>query len=134
MVSKHTPGPWHVTEDAETNIRDERRRLIGRAFDTYGDEDPNRPGIRRRENTRPANARLIAAAPAFLAACTQERDTVSRLDWLSALLSDLRQWDGPAYSDDPEAAATALRESEALLADLRAAVKQAQGQEGGRDA
>lgn len=66
---------------------------------------------------------------AFLTACTQERDTISAFDWLGSLLA---QCDGRfagllGEDGDREALYTALRASYGLLADLREAVKQAQG-------
>lgn len=79
---------------------------------------------------------LVQAAGDFYTAClgptaTPETPGETRLSWLSALLSDLEN--DPVYvgnSVDPEAAATALRESRALCDALRTAVRRVEGGEG----
>lgn len=52
--SKHTPGPWEVSESA-FYVWDEKRRLVAEVSGASGGE-------------RAANARLIAAAPELLEA------------------------------------------------------------------
>ncbi|NBT75763.1 MAG: hypothetical protein EBT15_07315 [Betaproteobacteria bacterium] len=62
----HTPGPWWIAEDGdylcvcdgEVNEYGEREEVATLAC--------NRPSLR---HCQPANARLIAAAPALLAIC-----------------------------------------------------------------
>lgn len=61
-MSEHTPGPWHLTRGhlGEYQIRDEAERIVAETqwagcVTTSGNEE--------------ANARLIHAAPALLAAC-----------------------------------------------------------------
>lgn len=95
----------------------------------------------------PSVAEIRAAAAtdpenAFLAACEGPGEDVTPLEWLSALLSELRETipvpDPDEYGTtnrvhpfnltaDPEAMWTAYRESEALLLALRAAVNRAKG-------
>ena len=81
----------------------------------------------RAKHAAEVDARLIAAAPDLYEACTHERDTVSRLDWLSALLTEADANFSAWAGDDREAAYTALRESCELLSALRVAVAKAEG-------
>lgn len=72
---KHTEGPWHVTNDAETNIR-AGKRLVARVFDVW-ERGPD-PDINQRvAGACEANARLIAAAPALLEALRDLADLTS---------------------------------------------------------
>jgi hypothetical protein len=137
MQPKHTPGPWtpsfgrgqhgHAWHDAMVyvapDIFDEiaicpERLVFGP--DGNGDETLSRLQVE-------ANARLIAAAPDFLKACTLERDGVSRLHWLSALLTKCNANFAAWAGDDREAAYTALHEASCLLSALRDAVAKAEG-------
>jgi len=79
-MGTHTPGPWTVTRDGETEVREEtgRRRLIARVFDTYGDRDPEKPEFRLRTEELLPNAHLIAAAPELYAAIRDLLDLVTR--------------------------------------------------------
>jgi hypothetical protein len=43
--------------------------MIAKAYDTYGDRDPERPNFRTLTDELMPNARLIAAAPDLLYAC-----------------------------------------------------------------
>ena len=120
--TKHTPGPWKLygfTQYGNTAwyVQDAYRHLT--------DEQLN--GSLAGDQVDSANARLIAAAPELYEACTHERDTVSRLDWLSALLTEADANFSAWAGDDREAAYTALRESCELLSALRVAVAKAEG-------
>jgi hypothetical protein len=115
----HTPGPWHVSDDAQGPMMvfaDQHGKAVCSLTDTFSpsngfigdDEGVGRP-------TRTANARLIAAAPDLLAAleCAEARlQALSRM-FLSTNFTD-RNRDGPACQ---------------RVADLaRAAIKKAKGQ------
>jgi len=63
-MSKHTPGPWGYTYDGSSQWS------IGPAEDPQGDDCVASIWDRNDERAR-ANARLIAAAPALLAAAQQ---------------------------------------------------------------
>lgn len=139
---KPTPGEWTMGAQWGTDppkpgdetciyVRPERegsrREMIAKVFPVYISVNDG-SGIRQRiEGEKEANARLIAAAPDFYSACVHERDTVSRLDWLSALLTEADANFSAWAGDDREAAHAALRESCYLLAALRAAVAKVSG-------
>ena len=55
MTTKHTPAPWHATDDL--TVRDNDGWLIA--------------SIRNRCESTTANARLVAAAPDLLAAASE---------------------------------------------------------------
>ena len=140
--AKHTPGEWTIGAEwgsehpkpgdysfifARPERPGSRREMLARVNPVYQSVEDG-TGIRQRiEGEKEANARMIAAAPEFYEACTHERDTVSRLDWLRALLTEadanFSAWAGA----DREAAYTALRESCELLSALRVAVAKAEG-------
>jgi hypothetical protein len=63
-MSKHTPGPWKVSQppDALAVLRADGIAVASLDYDGSGSGDCD-------EATAEANARLIAAAPALLAAC-----------------------------------------------------------------
>jgi hypothetical protein len=70
------------------------------------------------------------AAPTLRAAVLAETDGIPRLTWFGDLLAYLREIDLPRLEcvEDPDAVETALLQSEWMLADLRAAVREgAQG-------
>jgi hypothetical protein len=81
--------------------------------------------------TGEANAALIVQAvnshADLLAACQGPGEDVSPLEWLSALLHEVRDTNWAEMTVDPQAAFTALDESERLLANLRAAIRKAEG-------
>lgn len=110
--AKFTPGPWTVYEENCYEIRDRSQLHIA---DVYALGVP--PG------EEVANARLIAAAPNFYAACAIDEEG-GRLTWLSALIADYA--DNRPHDDD-QAELTAIAECRALLADLRAAVEKVHG-------
>jgi len=82
MMSKHTPGPWHVdgypTLEAP-EIHSEHRR-VAKALYHRGSEDKEVAW----------NAYLIAAAPDLLTACKAQYDGVEALrEWLNREQIDL---------------------------------------------
>ncbi|HEU4752227.1 MAG TPA: hypothetical protein VFU47_03890 [Armatimonadota bacterium] len=70
--------------------------------------------------------RLMAAGQAFYAACGPQ-ENVSALDWLGALLADLRADNYPDETEDPQSTWTALLECEGLLETLRHIVREVDG-------
>ena len=75
-MSKHIPGPWHVTRDGQ-----EVRHLDGGMLCGVETSDmvcmmPNGP----RKPTHEPTARLIAAAPELLAAATLALDLLDELE------------------------------------------------------
>jgi len=65
----------------------------------------------------------------FLTACEGTDPDVTPLEWLSALLHEAIARGLPQTCQDEEAVWTAIQVSQKLLADLRAAVAQAKGEE-----
>jgi hypothetical protein len=124
-ATSHTEGPWKIEEpDYEADC------VWIRAADpleTVVAEIPLHRPDSQLHGADLANANLISAAPDFHTACSASDGDSTRLDWLSSLLADLRETGWANTAEDPEAAWTALRESEALLEGLRAAVKKAEG-------
>ena len=120
-MSGHTPGPWTIEADHEGGF------LIKALCDEGNRVIVQRPPWSHRAAESEANARLIAAAPDFATACVGTDDDGTPLDWLSALLIDLRE-SGPRDDfEDPLAWLEALAHSERLLAVLRAAIAKAEG-------
>lgn len=98
-MAAHTPGPWYATEQIDRIYEGNIIRAGDPKTGTYVAIacDFNRYD---RDAEREANARLIAAAPDLLAACTDVAD------WIDQLLGDaLAQ--GVAYSADELALALA---------------------------
>lgn len=114
----HSPGPFHVTEDAETNIRDFGGRLIGRVFEVYSRErDPERPDFNRKEvGARAANGALFAAAPELLEALKWLTEMAGYAVW--HLEPEWAQTGGPGDSNKSdlhhaiEQARTAIEQAE----------------------
>lgn len=94
----YTPGPWKVTDRVfngdEIGIGTEEGSIVAGAWPFGGDETG--------DEIREANARLIAAAPALLAACKQT---------LLALFSrsGIRPHDGTPSSEAMNAANAAIK-------------------------
>jgi len=72
MSEKHTPGPWHIDPSlgnilgpARAGHTDADGPLVAQAYNGGGSDDVG-----------DANAALIAAAPALLAACRSVADTL----------------------------------------------------------
>lgn len=84
MKAKHTPGPWRITDHAES------------AVFVYAGDNQYLNHVARVHNTptkatRQANARLIAAAPDMLAMLKQLRDLLQNETGL-----DTRIWEDTA--------------------------------------
>lgn len=118
-MSKHTPGPWHVTEEREGASKAILVRCA--SSDILAEANETGYGIKRRR----ANARLIAAAPdhALVAA---------------ALASGLARWEPFNTGDDRgELCVRGLRYATSLdefgvpvlASHTRAAIARARGQE-----
>lgn len=93
----HTPGPWHVVNDeagTPTDIRGPQGQLLADTFGELGEAY--------------ANARLIAASPALLAACRAAREM---MNWEVETASNPTDWDD---------------RKEALVVMLDAAIRQAE--------
>jgi hypothetical protein len=121
---RHTPGPW--TRVYEERFRHDNSAGVRAANNLYIAAALDRNSYDLDEEVE-ANARLIAAAPDFLAACTHEEHCIPALDWLSALLNEVDAHFKSVAGEDDEATYTAFRASCKLLLDLRAAVKKAEG-------
>lgn len=63
-ATKHTPGPWRVTNSVL--VMDKTNRVVADCNIDFSGKTPLKTGL---ENA--ANARMIAAAPELLAACKQ---------------------------------------------------------------
>lgn len=82
--TKHTPGPWCLSDESPMIIQDECKVIVGSAS-TY----PNSgyfPGQKEAE----ANARLIAAAPELLEACEGLLGLAERDGWLHVAVNAAR--------------------------------------------
>ncbi len=112
-MSGHTPGPWEARESWVFA----GEQMVAFATELHADGSST--------STKPiefANARLIAAAPDFVAACLGKDEDVTPLQWLRALLSDLHESGPRDDNEDPMAWLEALAHSEMLLADLDAVI------------
>ena len=87
-MSKHTPGPWEVSEDDPCEIQREGNgdfvAMVLPAPELGWDMNAERE----------ANARLIAAAPDLLAALRAARGYVSQPKVLAAILSAIAKATG----------------------------------------
>jgi hypothetical protein len=133
-LTKSTPGPWSYRSEYHDDwgvVRGPTADLglewIVAVADAGRRVDSREYAAHRENGTDPyeANARLITAAPAFLAACQGTDPDVTALEWLASVLADLEAAQWPSETTDPEAAWTGLKASWTLLAALRAAVAQA---------
>lgn len=113
MAAKHTPGPWSIYDRREVcdeiwiGVEDANGFEVTHAALRYGCEEAEELGDIE------ANARLIASAPALLAAL---KLFVTGMD---------RAGDGPDDSD----MAQAMREMREAYTKARAAIRQAEGGE-----
>lgn len=123
-MAEHTPGPWQIERRCSNGcergplVMAEKRLVAEVAGAPYLQEDGGA--------TTYANARLIAAAPAFLNACGDDPDT-DRLKALEGLLEHVERQGVPARGL-PQRTFDALREGRALLELLTAARKLARGE------
>lgn len=86
-MSKHTPGPWEVSEDDPCEIESADGRFVAMVLPA--------PELNWDMNAeREANARLIAAAPDLLAALRAARGYVSQPKVLAAILSAIAKATG----------------------------------------
>ena len=80
MTTKHTPGPWQVSNDWSQFIKIEKKRDTRRLFYSNYIELALVMAVDGRTDEAQANARLIAAAPDLLAACKMVLDAILRED------------------------------------------------------
>lgn len=129
-MEKHTAGPWSAEKGEFNNpsLKPHERPFF--AIKAPGGHIIAQMSYlnRRGDPEEDANARLIAAAPDFYDACRHGADA-TRLELLSALLTEIRESNLPQHTDDPEAMWTAFTACEDLLGDLRAACAKAEGRD-----
>lgn len=128
-MSQHTPGPWIITGEGDKPHLCVETAKGGIVANIYG-------GTRFPTPTSvQGNARLIAAAPDFKAACEGKRfPDILALDWAQGIIEQYgRRLHGeePAEpeTEDIEAALTAYNEAIGMIHALRAAYLKSEGQE-----
>ena len=91
--NKHAPGPWRVGGDDASTVIGETGNVVA---ECCGYSDRATDAYQRRKGGRESNARLIAAAPELLAACTRalgfvdsmpDNDNVGLADCLRAAIA-----------------------------------------------
>lgn len=124
-MSQHSPRPWKATclpaphgTAPTVDVKDARGKTV---IHWAGFDSCDQPKSAWAENAHDI-VQAVNSHAALVTACTGTDPDSSRLDWLSALLSALREENYAVTTEDPDATLTALRECEALLDALRAAL------------
>lgn len=112
-MSTHTPGPWAYGSRIITNLSTGRDVVVTERDMTIDD------------------ARLISAAPDFLAAARGDDEEMPRpiwpIGWLESMINECRARGPKATDDDPDAYWMMVEEVQNLHRNLRAAVAKAEG-------